>query len=259
MISTDAARTWSAPNRSAVPVAAVPDDGAALCLSLTAGAGQCALQVIDPATRTLAPLAHQPPLALSAQVPGPATALMSVGGHLWVAGTIRRTGWPAVAMSADAGRTWQTYAPVRCSSPNCGPPDLATADGRAAYAVFYDSGQQRRLVYRIAADAGLQEVPAAQVVPYDRATGGARSFVTSDGTHVLCELKAITTIDLDECRFWARREGASAYQPATLVGLPSTVSPIRRTPTGWYYTRSYYPEDAIYGSSDGWHWSRVAG
>jgi hypothetical protein len=69
---------------------------------------------------------------------------------------------------------------------------------------------------------------------------------------------------VDRVRFWAgpRMDGAEpgadgTYRPIQLDGLPDTVSPIRRTPDGWYYTHGYGGDGGLYGSVDGLHWTPI--
>jgi hypothetical protein len=254
--STDGGRTWHTPERGPA-VGAVPTGSVAVCSSDPDAAPKagtpCTLHALDPVAHRIAPLTSQPPLT-----PTDELLVEQSAGQLWAPGTDPATGRPAVAVSADAGRTWATQvfadAPT-CLAEGCRPPYVATG-GRAVYVVIV--GAQHHAAYRYSADGGRwQRVPGADSVPEDRLTGGVQSFVTADGTHVLLEVVTKRGQGVDGFRFWAARGASAAYQPVELEGLPATVYPIRRTPVGWYFTHSY-TDNAIYGSTDGWHWSPVA-
>jgi len=242
--STDGGRTW-APLREAPAVDALPAGSVAACW---ARSGEpCTLWAVDPAGRRLAPLRHQPDLLASPDdllPPGE-------GGRIWVRGNDVATGRPAVAVSADAGRSWSVRAfpdAPACSPGSCLPAYLATGGSRA-YAVAV--GATARAVYRYAADGHWEPVTGAGAVPAGHLGAGGHAFVAADGTHVLCE--TVPQPDgRDGCRFWAGRDGT--YQEADLAGLPATVYQIRRAADGSFYTHSY-TTDRLYVSADGWTWS----
>lgn len=282
-VSTDGGRTWSRVLRPQ-PAYRVPPGGAIICWSLREPSTSCSPYVFDPANRTFAPMAAQPLVlteqvgALLARLPNSPTARTP----LWLAGTDLVTGLPTTAVSTDHGRTWSLRAlpglPA-CPSTGCEPPKLASADGRTMYAVVHASQQRQRLVYRGSDTAGWQRVRAADAVPYGVAASTAGSYVTADGHHVICEVvsaavrtategdKSVAesaqspngrrTDALDRCRFWGAPGSGGAYRPIDLDGLPATVYPIRRTPSGWYYTHSY-GESRLYGSPDGRRWTALS-
>jgi hypothetical protein len=253
-VSTDGGRSWQPTGRGS-PVLAVPAGSVAVCWPDGDGSRQaeslgCAVQALDPVSRRLARLMAQPPLTFDEDL-----LIEESAGKLWVPGVDPATGRPGVAASANGGRTWSTRvfadAPA-CAAESCTAPLVATGAGGAAYAVV--TGERAQAVYRhssgLGAD-GWQRLTGAGRVPYER-PGGAFSFVTADGTHVLGQIAAQRGNGVDDYRFWANR--SDAYEPVELDGLPATVYAIRRTTDGWFYTHSY-TDGVLYGSDDGWHWS----
>jgi photosystem II stability/assembly factor-like uncharacterized protein len=249
LTSVDGGRTWSElATRSSVK--AVPDGGELIC-RFANGDSPCRLHAVDPRAGWLAPLSTQQPLRLDQF-----TSIVDVGGRLWLTGTNRATGRPAVAVSVDRGRTWSTHAftePQACSSA-CGAPSLATADGKTVYVMIGDTAMLQRFVYRSNDGQSWSRLDTGNV-PYGREPGW--SFVASDGSHVICAIGQRGQ-DVDECQFRAARDG-TGYQRAELDGLPTPVHQVERAPDGWFYAVSYAPTSALYGSRDGLHWSRVAG
>lgn len=280
-VSTDGGRTWSAALRPP-PVDRVPPGGALLCWSERKPATSCTPYVFDPATRTLALLATQAPLATSGQI-GEVLAVRPErprpGSPLRLAGTDLVTGRSTTATSTNDGRTWtsQELPGLPACPPNgCESPELALGDQGTAYAVVRVPARRQRLVYRATGTGPWQRVPAADTVPYDDHGSTTRSFVTGDGSLVLCELvsgersgdRAGTsggspaeggsgTGEVDRCRFWAAPASGGPYRQIELSGLPDTVYPIRRASDGWYYTHSY-GDNGLYGSSDGRRWTKLS-
>lgn len=241
--SRDGGRTWTtAP--SVAPIEAVPDGGAAICWSPQA-AEPCVLRAVDPATGAVGLLAAQPKLAMQPDEP----RIEESAGRLRVVGTDPATGRPAVSTSADAGRTWSTHvftdAPA-CLKPQCVPLLLAVTGTATTYAVT--AVGHDRAVYR-SDDTGTRWQRLAAAAPPG---APANTFVTADGTHVLSQL--VNGRGMDVRRYWAFR-GGDAYQEVELDGLPTSAGPVRRTPDGWFYAPD--PGGALYGSTDGWHWSPV--
>jgi hypothetical protein len=243
-LSTDGGRTWRTATFQATPR---PAGGVLYCAPTRDEAG-CELTVLDPTAGTYAPLATPPALAMSV-----AGTVDTVGGTAWMAGTVN--GRPAVAVSRDAGRTWSTHPfsePAGCGDHLCPPADLATVDGRTAYAVATDPAQRRRVVYRGGADGRWRRIDGAAKVPYDD-HGSPASFVLPDGTHVMQQ--TLSDRPRDRVRFWAG--DGDTYRPIELDGLPDMVYPIRRTPDGWYFTHTYGDGGRLYGSTDGVHWTPI--
>ncbi|MFG2056388.1 hypothetical protein ACGFI9_20430 [Micromonospora sp. NPDC048930] len=239
--SRDGGRTW-VPAPAGAPVEAVPDGDAVICWSPQA-AEPCVLYAVDPATGAVGPLANQPKLAMRRDE----LRIDEAAGRLQVTGTDSATGRPAVSTSTDAGRTWFTHvftdAPP-CAKPQCVPLLLAVAGTATAYAVTAVGPD--RIVYR-SDDAGTRWQRLTAVVPPGAV---ANTFVTADGSHVLCHL--VDGRDADVRRCWALR-GGGAYQAVELDGLPTSAGPVRRAPDGWFYAPD--PGGVLYGSTDGWHWS----
>jgi hypothetical protein len=250
LVSVDGGRTWSGlAVRSAIDV--VPDGGALICHSARQQE-PCRLYAVDPSAARMAPLSAQPPLRLDQPA-----SIMDVNGRLWVTGTDRASRRPAVAVSADRGRTWSSHVfdeLASCTSQSCPAPALATADGRTVYVMVPDPAERERIVYQTKDAHSWSRLDTGDV-PYGRGMGW--SFVAADGSHVICALGPRGR-DVDECQFRAGM-GGDGYQPAQLDGLPTPVRDVNRTPDGWYYTVSYGPTNSLYGSRDGLHWSPLTG
>jgi hypothetical protein len=250
LVSVDGGRTWSdLAARSATSL--VPDGGALICHSADELA-PCQLYAVDPRAGWSAPLSAQPTLKLHES-----SSILDVGDRLWVTGTDRASGRPAVAVSRDRGRTWSSHVFAElsaCMAASCDAPALAMADGKTVYVTVPDPAGQERIVYRSNDGRSWPRLDTSNV-PYGRGMGW--SFVASDGSHVICAIGQRGR-DVDECQFWAGKGGAG-YQRAELDGLPTAVDEVERTPDGWYFAVSYAPNSILYGSRDGLHWSPIAG
>ncbi|SCG57775.1 hypothetical protein GA0070609_3354 [Micromonospora echinaurantiaca] len=254
-VSTDGGRIWHKVLRASA-VEGVSTGSTAVCWPESDKVTEpCTVHALDPVSHRIARLANQPPVTQ-----GEGLSIAQSAGRLWASGVDPATGWPAVAMSRDAGRSWVTKvfadAPA-CPPEGCPAPSLATDVGPTGYAVI--DGARRRAVYRYVenggqAGGGWHRVPGVDNVPAD--PDGSPSFVTSDGTHVLSEVLPQRGQNVDGYRWWAARSDG-VYQPVELAGLPATVHSVRRTLDGWYYTHSY-TDGVLYGSTDGWQWSPVA-
>jgi hypothetical protein len=251
LLSTDGGRTWSALDVRTTPVAAVPVSGATVC-RLHDERGPCTLYAVDPDARTVAPLARQPAIAdLS-------TPVLDAGGRLWVTGADRATGLPAVASSADRGATWSTYVFADrsgCVQHRCDQPQVAALDGRTAYVTFLDRVARRWAAYRAVDGTGWQPLGTAGL-PYSDTTGW--SFVAADGSHVICAY-LVRRDGSAACEYWAVPPAGTAYQRVDLDGLPGGVGGVGSTRDGWFFTRGPDARHMLYGSTDGRHWSLVAG
>ncbi|MFI7430345.1 hypothetical protein ACIBPB_25410 [Micromonospora sp. NPDC049836] len=249
MISTDGGRHWRRAQESP-PVGAVPDGGTAICWPETAGAS-CTVQVVEPESYRVAPLSQQP--ALLVQPDG--LRIDGRSGRLWIPGREPATGRPAVAVSADAGRTWASHvfrdAPS-CPDAGCQPLSLAVdGGGKRVYAVA--AGERAVAVYRLTGGTtgdGWQRLTDTDEIP--PGTNGYGSFVAADGSHVLFQPDDRHTFGY---RYWAAR-GGGAYRSVELAGLPATAGPVRRTRDGRFYAIDG-PANVLYGSTDGWHWSPI--
>ena len=240
IVSTDGGRTWSPVAAASTAVPQVPAGGTVLCWP-PARDERCALFAVDVAARTMARLPTEPAFD--------DLTVQDVGGRLWVSGTDRARGTPAVAMSVDRGRTWIPHVLDPCKAQRCAPPELATADGRTVYATLHDG--RRWVVHRGTDNADWRRVDGGQL-PDGEAPGW--SFVAADGTHVVCVPLAEQRPGDTGCRFWALGTDGT-YRPATLDGLPVHVGRVDRTPGGWFSTHGYGSQFAVYGSTDGRHWS----
>jgi hypothetical protein len=224
--STDGGRTWSALSTGSEPAGWVPQDGIVACRP--AGERQsCQLSTVNLADRRVAPLAVQPPVAAD-----PA-GVQDVGGRILVAGTDPATGTAALATSTDRGRGWTVE---HFGGAADGTPTVATAEDGP---VYVSVGQT---VYRDGRRLDTTDLPGGRTPNW--------SFVAADGTDVICVSGAA-------CRFWAPGPDGH-YRPLVLDGLPAQVALIRRAPDGSYYTHGSGPDQGLYLSPDGLHWSRVS-
>lgn len=242
-VSTDGGHTWT-PARMHNPAETVPPGGTLICWTQP-DTEWCRPYVVDPAGKWFAPLAKPPALGREAQ-------WAPAGDRLWAAGTTPN-GKPAVAVSTDAGRTWATET-LDCPDADCTWATVApTADGDTAYAVV--TAPNTRIVYRGGVDGAWARV-STQKVSDEELRGGPRSFVTADGTHVVYEYEPVG--DIEGLTFWAKSGSGTAYERVAMEGLPATVYPIRRAADGWFFTWSNGSVRALYGSTDGRHWSVIA-
>ena len=137
-ISADAGATWRDLAVSDEPVESAPPSGGVVRHLMTTDTHPDRLYAVDPAMGRLAPLANQPPLVEYETI----TVPLSAG--VWLEGLDPTTRRPAVAVSRDGGATWVTSTfeaekqigdqlPVR---PGISRPDVRTADGQTAFAMF---------------------------------------------------------------------------------------------------------------------------
>jgi hypothetical protein len=249
-ITVDGGRTWSTMTDYPV-VPAVPAGGTATCGFEPKPETSRKVQAIDPVSGQLAPLATQPELTIAGSA-----EVTDIGGRLWVGGTDPNSGRPAAAVSTDAGRTWSTRVVgdlPQCVQLRCSSPRLTTSDGVKVYAVITDLSARQRFVYRAALTGPWQRYGDATSVPYHLGDDlDARSFVTSDGTFVLCQSGS----EYDGLRCWTAGSETTAYRQIELPGLSSTVRRIGRTPDRWLFAVDY-SNNVLYGSSDGRHWTAV--
>jgi hypothetical protein len=253
-ITVDGGRTWSTAAVNSQVATEVPAGGTAACWAGPKVNAPCKLYAIDPGNRRFAPLATQPELTLAN-----AAEVSHLSGNLWVGGIDPATGKPAAAVSTDAGRTWSTHVfadLTQCTPSRCQAPQLATLDGERVFAVITDTNARQRFVYRGALGGPWQRYGVTTSMPYGLSDDiAARSFVTRDGTYVLCQSVAERQ-DPDSLQCWTTQGATTAYQQVELPGLPATVSSIRRTPDGWFYTVDN-ASNVLYGSADGRHWTAV--
>ncbi|GAB2944742.1 hypothetical protein GCM10027280_36900 [Micromonospora polyrhachis] len=250
-ISVDDGVSWSEMTTTTTTVGAAPVNGG---FDMQRLGEKLLLCVVDPANRQIAPLATQPPLVEFELVGTPAKA------GVWVQGYDPATRRPAVAVSRDRGVTWEVSvfeaeAPARAVgglTPAMYLPNVATTDGRTAYAVFIDDSRTQR-VYR-STDAGRTW---ARTNPDGRITqlslAGPESYVTPDGSHVLTAQHPSAGYVL-----LASRDGRT-YAPLADTGLPPAItgSPgVGEIAEGRYF---YLTREQLYLSDDGMRWWPVAG
>jgi hypothetical protein len=243
--SDDGGRTWTS-----LTVQPGVDDGQAIVCRPADSTSACKLYMVDVLRSRMTLLAAQPPIDVGVD------RVHDVGGRLWVAGIDRGTGRPAVATSDDRGGSWTSHSfdvPPRCAPAPCFNPELATADGRTVYVTVNPIGSSTQVVYRTAGDGGWRRVDRGQV---PHGVAGSWSFVTADGTHVICVYADSRDNAPTGCTYWVLGVDG-AYRAATLDGLPASVYPVERTPDGWFYTHSPGESHGLYGSTDGRHWSLV--
>ncbi|HEX8631534.1 MAG TPA: sialidase family protein [Catenuloplanes sp.] len=254
-LTTDGGATWRDVAKSKTPVAAATAGSPIVsCEAETRDADNCVLYVLDPAAGRLAPLANQPPLLGMDVTRVPASA------GLWVQGYHRDSERPAMAVSRDNGRTWTTTVfteepPVAASTgrPRATQnlPNVTTADGRTAYAMFVRGAAPPR-VYR-STDGGRTWKRTNGDTPVSEAPlSSPESWVTADGAHVI----------LDQpdglARFLVSADGRR-YTPMTVTGLQDEIAsgePMRLpTMAGGRYL--YQSANRAYVSDDGRRWQPV--
>jgi hypothetical protein len=228
--STDGGRNWTELTVDAGSAAALPDGGTLVCRA-TGGERPCQLSVVRLAEHRVVPLAAQPPIDAA-----PDLVYSFPGGRIWVGGTDPVTGAATVANSMDGGRHWsaKTFDTM---------PWLSTVDGQTVYATT-----QNR-VYRF--DAARWSTMDAADVP--KGIAPRWSYVAADGSITV----STTLTQSGTTQYW-RSDGKGPFSRTHPAGLPDRVSPIRRTPDGWYYTSQINTtEQHIFGSTDGLHWERI--
>ncbi|MEV4136680.1 hypothetical protein AB0J72_31455 [Dactylosporangium sp. NPDC049742] len=257
-LSTDGGRHWADLPDGSAPVSAVPAGGAVVCRTPDMRQS-CKLSAVDPQSRRIAPLTHQPDLIMATayNVVDPAGQIQLAGDRIMVAGADRRTGRPAVAVSGDRGRTWSThvFTDLPCPEPqDCGR-DLpvvsvqARADGTTGFAVVVDTKERRAYVYFLLAGDGWARAGAA--IGLDPSESFYRSFVTADNTHLM-GLQSVPWDAPPRLRYVGLRAGA--YEPVALDGLPATAMPVRRS-VGGVFSAFDQPSGVLFQSADGRHFS----
>jgi hypothetical protein len=241
-LSLDGGRTWRRPTVSTSPVASVADGFTALDCILIGRRRPCPLYAVDPSSGTIAPLATQPSgITITSQWSFLNT--VPLGSGLWIPGLDPATRKPAVAASADGGRTWHTTV-FTAGETAAGdhpyardfPAIAAGADG-LAYAVIHRAEEQVTS-YRTT-DAGLTWTP---LPPLGEVSDSG--YVTSDGAHVV----------RTRAGFRASR-GGGAYTPVTLAGYPAVLVQLPQkndhdAPARYLVTM----KDRYWISDDGWTW-----
>jgi hypothetical protein len=249
-ISADAGATWRDLTAGDEPVESVPASGGAVMDLATTDTQPGRLYAVDPEQGRIAPLATQPPLVEFSIITAP------LGAGLWLEGLDPTTRRPAVVVSRDGGTSWVTstfeaepplgdQAPIR---PGISRPEVRTADGQTAFAMFADGPGPVR-IYRTT-DGGqswLRMNPDARSWDVPR---GALSIVIAGGRHVL----VYRDDPLGPTKLAESADGR-VYQPFAPVGLPPVgIAPIAVDENLFLY-RDY---NTIYRSEDGVHWQPLS-
>ena len=142
-----------------------------------------------------------------------------------------------------------------CRTGDCDPRLTVPASGGPVYAEVVRRDAKLRRLYRSADGTSWQRVTGVDAVPSGW-LGPVTAFVTADGTYVTGEATTPRDQEPVRVRFWASRGDGEPFTQVVLSGLPSTVLSVRQAKDGWLYALSY-PDGALYGSTDGWHWSAV--
>jgi hypothetical protein len=250
-ISVDGGRTWRVAEVGANPIGAVPPGTRVVDCAVVGRSGPCLVYAVDPATGRIAPLAHQPSgITLGG---GWTFQVNAASDTLWVAGLDPVTRKPAVASSADRGRTWRTHVfsggvPAVESdgfTPTMYLPMLAAGSGGTAYALLYHD-DSRLDAYRTVDGSSWQQVPGT--VP----AGPDAGLVTADGAHVVVHVTESST------QLLASRDGGR-YAPTTLPGYPYDAG---RQKLVWdvvsgLYLHMHWSVPEMYVSVDGRTWRTV--
>ncbi|MFC7547957.1 hypothetical protein [Plantactinospora sp. GCM10030261] len=255
LTSVDGGRSWEpVPVRPAVRE--VPAGAAVTCLANTGtGTGTCRLAAVGPAAGGLAALATAPPLKLTTN--GLAVSFPDAeDGFLRVSGADPGSGRPAVAVSADRGRTWSTRVftePADCLPGGCDWRSMATGSGSTGYLVIDTLARQRPVVYRAEPGDNWRRLDT-DAIPLGESGGADPGWMTAEGRHVWCEQAPVPAGDGDGCRFWAVGPGERRYRQASPPGLPGRANPVRRGVDGSYHTTDRRT-GLSYTSADGWTWT----
>jgi hypothetical protein len=249
-ISTDGGVTWADLAMTDTPVAEAPSDTSVIAAT-SGSAGHYRLLAIDSGRKQMAPLASQPPLKDFQLTKTPS------GAGLWATGYDPASNRPALAVSRDRGRTWQTHIfaaePVAPGAPLY-LPNPATADGRTVYVLFSVVDQAAR-VYR-STDGGATWQRSSPEGPLsERPLITDRSFVTADGTHVLLTQRGVTP-KYGSFEFLGSADG-TAYTRREMTGLAKlpTLDPVPQVIDRSHYL--YWDDYQLYLSDDGWRWRAV--
>ncbi|MBE1489419.1 sialidase family protein [Plantactinospora soyae] len=242
-ITVDGGRTWRRPVVDPKPVTAVPPGTRPVDCQLVGRPSPCKIYAVDPVSGRFAPLVRQPGITVEARWTD--RVVVPLGAQLWVPGLDPASGRPAVASSADGGRTWNTT--VFGGGEQERNPALSTVTagtGDTAYALVYRDDHSRDpyrttdggATWRPVRGGALTDIPA-------------RGLVTTDGAHVVRSSQG----------FQVSRDGGR-YQPATLPGYPADLlQPTAGEVPVPQAAKRYlvWSESYLYLSDDGWTWRQV--
>ncbi|MBO3743895.1 sialidase family protein [Actinoplanes flavus] len=244
-ITRDGGRSWHRAEISTQPVAVIPDGVSPIECSVW-GISTCTVGVVDPATGRFAPLASQP-TGITVEDGWTSQINVPLGGRPWIPGLDPVTRKPAVATSADGGRTWHTHvftdgvAAVYHEVIGVAAmylPRIAAGPGAAAYVLTHRADHV--VDVRYTTDGGETWNTGDTI-----ADGDTTGYVTADGTHILTTTDDRTTTSAGH--------GTGKYTPVTLPGYPE--SPSTAQFTGQYLVTA---EDGMHLSADGRTWRRIS-
>jgi hypothetical protein len=236
-ITLDGGRTWQALPTSQKPVPTVPAGTWPVACWI-----ECGVYALDPAARVLAPLANQPPLERAHLVDTPSDA------GIWMDGLEPATGKPAVAVSRNGGRDWDTHVFAGEQTPVTRPTvNVATTDGRTVYAAIRLVDDQVHLYRSIDGGETWQLLN-----PDGQSTGAALvtgiGYVTADGAFVTMYTEGDTFV------LRVSTDGRT-YRPLVAAGGPPKITvPPHAVDDGHYLL---YTERAVYLSGDGRAWQQL--
>lgn len=244
-LSADGGATWREMTESGEPADAVPARHRALACGQPFRAESCSVLVVDPGTAQVAPLDNQPPILAVDLLDAPPEA------GVWVSGFDPESDRRAVAWSRDAGRTWTRHVfteanPVPAHAPPAMAPQMATADGRTAYAIVRTNDGDAVKIYRTG-DGGTtwRQFHQSERLP------SFLTSVTGDGAHLLM------VHNYGGGQFVASRDGGP-YRPVQTAGLAGRPVFAPKAMTGGGYLTYVGDRDrAIYLSDDGRSWRRI--
>lgn len=224
----------------------------------------CPLYAVDPVSGRFAPLANQPSFMVWDDIEAPASA------GLWVMGYDKVTRRPAVAVSEDQGRTWQTRPIGDTNGANNW--DVATTDGNVVYAMFSRAMNVGITLRKQGQTPVVPEEPAVRPMVFRSTDGGVHwdrvddvdidgrvsrvlpgSMVAVDGTHILAA-------EGPSGWRWVGSVDGRSYRPMTLRGLPAlgakpqSILPPRAIAERFFI---YLYQERLYTSTDGRNWRPV--
>jgi hypothetical protein len=245
-ISADGGATWRRLKESSKPVDDVPAGHRAYSCIPRSLTESCTVRAVDPVTAMVAPLANQPPIHAVYLLDAPPEA------GLWVSGFDPESHRPAVAWSRDAGRTWTKHvfteaAPVPTHGPPGMAPEMATADGRTAYAIVRTNDDDD-------AAGAYRTVDGGDTWRLFQNSDRFPSFISGvagDGAHLLLLQK------YGGGEFLASRDGGP-YRPQPITGLSGRPPFVPQAMAGGgFFTYVGDADRAVYVSNDGLSWRRI--
>ena len=267
-LSVDGGRHWAQLQESNEPLATVPAGSSPVAwffqpadtpiavrpgqvVTLTADSRSYQVAAVDQTTGTIRPLEHQPPLRWLRVSTSPAEH------GIWASGYDPTTRRPAVSVSRDAGRTWQTTVladapvPVTLDAFPGSAPDVDTADGQIVYATVQVHNDADPYVVFCSLDGGLTWQKGD---PTNQITAGVDTTIAlPDNRHL-----AISVLGTDSgpAVHYLAATGTGPYRdiaapPSLWAGAATSILPM---PGGGYLTTD---AAGVYLSDDGLIWHRV--